>query len=162
MSTICVCTIPDSSSTASSISASSPASSSKIFINGLVMSTEIRNLAYLPKHSPEAILGSILIVLGLYAILWAKAYENRRKSLEIMQSDKAGGSETTMENAVLGRTLFFAGLEYTSTTFASAMANIIPSFTFILAVVFRYQHTLNRKQTVCCGYRSSILQIHIL
>ncbi|XP_052299012.1 WAT1-related protein At5g07050-like isoform X5 [Citrus sinensis] len=43
------------------------------------------------------ILGSILIVLGLYAILWAKAYENRRKSLEIMESDRAGGSETTME-----------------------------------------------------------------
>ncbi|KAJ4705614.1 WAT1-related protein [Melia azedarach] len=41
--------------------------------------------------------------------------------------------------AVLGRTLFFAGLEYTSSTFASAMANIIPSITFILAVLFRIE-----------------------
>ncbi|GAY32549.1 hypothetical protein CUMW_002970 [Citrus unshiu] len=41
--------------------------------------------------------------------------------------------------AVLGRTLFFAGLEYTSPTFASAMANIIPCITFILAVVFRME-----------------------
>lgn len=47
--------------------------------------------------------------------------------------------------AVLGRTLFFAGLEYTSTTFASAMANIIPSITFILAVVFRMERLVISK-----------------
>ncbi|XP_057978725.1 WAT1-related protein At5g07050-like [Malania oleifera] len=36
--------------------------------------------------------------------------------------------------AVLGRTMFYAGLEYTSPVLASAMVNLIPSITFILAV----------------------------
>ncbi|XP_075646572.1 WAT1-related protein At5g07050-like isoform X2 [Castanea sativa] len=41
--------------------------------------------------------------------------------------------------AVLGRTLFYAGLEYTSPAFASALANLIPSITFILAVLCRME-----------------------
>ncbi|KAM3732399.1 hypothetical protein ACB098_11G057700 [Castanea mollissima] len=41
--------------------------------------------------------------------------------------------------AVLGRTLFYAGLEYTSPAFASALANLIPSITFILAVLCRIE-----------------------
>ncbi|KAF5480429.1 hypothetical protein F2P56_001179 [Juglans regia] len=40
---------------------------------------------------------------------------------------------------VLGRTLFFAGLEYTSPAFASALGNLIPSITFILAVLCRME-----------------------
>ena len=36
--------------------------------------------------------------------------------------------------AVLGRTLFYAGLEHTSPAFASALGNLIPSMTFILAL----------------------------
>ncbi|KAM3732400.1 hypothetical protein ACB098_11G057800 [Castanea mollissima] len=41
--------------------------------------------------------------------------------------------------AVLGRTLFYAGLEQTSPAFASALGNLIPSITFILAVLFRME-----------------------
>ena len=41
--------------------------------------------------------------------------------------------------AVLGMTLLYAGLEQTSPAFASALANLIPSMTFILAVLCRYQ-----------------------
>ncbi|KAK9284187.1 hypothetical protein L1049_023355 [Liquidambar formosana] len=41
--------------------------------------------------------------------------------------------------AVLGRTLFYAGLEYSSSTFASTMSNLVPSFTFILAILFRME-----------------------
>ena len=39
---------------------------------------------------------------------------------------------------VLGRALYYAGLEITSPAFASALCNLIPSMTFILAVLFRY------------------------
>ncbi|XP_062104801.1 WAT1-related protein At5g07050-like isoform X1 [Humulus lupulus] len=41
--------------------------------------------------------------------------------------------------AVLGRTMFYLGLEYTSQTFASAVSNIFPVFTFILAIIFRME-----------------------
>ncbi|XP_059452355.1 WAT1-related protein At5g07050-like [Corylus avellana] len=41
--------------------------------------------------------------------------------------------------AVLGRTLFYAGLEQTSPAFASALGNLIPSMTFILAVLCRME-----------------------
>lgn len=34
------------------------------------------------------ILGSILIVVGLYAIMWAKEYEKRRAILQIVVSDR--------------------------------------------------------------------------
>ncbi|PON40846.1 Plant-drug/metabolite exporter [Trema orientale] len=40
---------------------------------------------------------------------------------------------------VLGRVLYFAGLEYTSPTFVSAMCNLIPSMTFIFAVLCRME-----------------------
>ncbi|XP_041003149.1 WAT1-related protein At5g07050-like isoform X1 [Juglans microcarpa x Juglans regia] len=40
---------------------------------------------------------------------------------------------------VLSRTLFLAGLEYTTPTFASALVNLIPSITFILAVLCRME-----------------------
>ncbi|XP_041003881.1 WAT1-related protein At5g07050-like [Juglans microcarpa x Juglans regia] len=42
--------------------------------------------------------------------------------------------------AVFGRTLFYAGLEYTSPAVASALANLIPSITFILAVLCRMEN----------------------
>ncbi|XP_050279962.1 WAT1-related protein At5g07050-like isoform X2 [Quercus robur] len=41
--------------------------------------------------------------------------------------------------AVLGRTLFYAGLEHTSPAFASALSNLIPSITVILAVLCRME-----------------------
>ncbi|XP_075643348.1 WAT1-related protein At5g07050-like [Castanea sativa] len=40
---------------------------------------------------------------------------------------------------VLGRTLYYAGLEITSPAFASALCNLMPSMTFILAVLFRME-----------------------
>ncbi|XP_019074425.1 WAT1-related protein At5g07050 [Vitis vinifera] len=43
------------------------------------------------------------------------------------------------ESAVLGRTLYYAGMEYTSPAFASAMGNLIPSFTFVLALLCRME-----------------------
>ncbi|KAM6548664.1 hypothetical protein CsatB_020340 [Cannabis sativa] len=39
----------------------------------------------------------------------------------------------------LGRTMFYVGLEYTSQTFASAVSNIFPVFTFVLAVLFKME-----------------------
>ncbi|PON56460.1 Plant-drug/metabolite exporter [Parasponia andersonii] len=41
--------------------------------------------------------------------------------------------------AVLARTMFFMGLQYTSQAFASALSNIFPAFTFVLAVLFRME-----------------------
>ncbi|KAH7533641.1 hypothetical protein FEM48_Zijuj04G0153200 [Ziziphus jujuba var. spinosa] len=41
--------------------------------------------------------------------------------------------------AVLGRTLFYKGLEYTSPIFTSALAITLPSITFIFAVLFRME-----------------------
>ncbi|KAM1016323.1 hypothetical protein ACFX13_046769 [Malus domestica] len=38
---------------------------------------------------------------------------------------------------VLGRTLNYMGLEYTSATFGTAMSNLIPCITFIIAVLCR-------------------------
>nr|DAD44088.1 TPA_asm: hypothetical protein HUJ06_002318 [Nelumbo nucifera] len=40
---------------------------------------------------------------------------------------------------LLGRTLFYAGLEKTSSSFASSMSNLIPSITLVLAVLFRME-----------------------
>ncbi|XP_062026890.1 WAT1-related protein At3g56620-like isoform X1 [Rosa rugosa] len=51
------------------------------------------------------------------------------------------------ERGVLGRTLYYMGLEYTSPTFASAMGNMIPSITFILAVLCNM---------MCSGWNSLI------
>ncbi|XP_065868490.1 WAT1-related protein At5g07050-like isoform X1 [Euphorbia lathyris] len=39
----------------------------------------------------------------------------------------------------LGRVTWFAGLEYTSATFSASITNLIPSMTFILAVIFRME-----------------------
>ncbi|KAF2323747.1 hypothetical protein GH714_036808 [Hevea brasiliensis] len=38
-----------------------------------------------------------------------------------------------------GRIVFYAGMEYTSPAFASAMNNLVPSITFILAIFFRME-----------------------
>ncbi|XP_031254179.1 WAT1-related protein At5g07050-like [Pistacia vera] len=40
-----------------------------------------------------SIMGSVLIVLGLYAILWAKGYEKKKKVLELIVTDQ----HTTIE-----------------------------------------------------------------
>lgn len=36
----------------------------------------------------SSIVGSILIIVGLYAILWAKDYERQRKVLKLVVSDR--------------------------------------------------------------------------
>ncbi|PON40851.1 WAT1-related protein [Trema orientale] len=41
--------------------------------------------------------------------------------------------------AVFGRTMCFMGLQYTSQAFGSAVSNIFPAFTFVLAVLFRME-----------------------
>ncbi|KAK4594140.1 hypothetical protein RGQ29_017998 [Quercus rubra] len=46
---------------------------------------------------------------------------------------------------VLGRALYYAGLEITSPAFASALCNLIPSMTFILAVLFRINYSNFKK-----------------
>ncbi|XVF81645.1 hypothetical protein PTKIN_Ptkin15bG0171800 [Pterospermum kingtungense] len=41
------------------------------------------------------------------------------------------------ERAVLGKPLYYLGLKYTSPSVATALANLVPSMTFVLAVLFR-------------------------
>lgn len=38
---------------------------------------------------------------------------------------------------VLDQNLYFLGMKYTSATFASAVVNVLPAITFIMAVFFR-------------------------
>ncbi|XP_073124700.1 WAT1-related protein At1g21890-like [Henckelia pumila] len=40
---------------------------------------------------------------------------------------------------VLDQNLYYMGMQYTSATFASAIVNVLPAFTFILAVIFRLE-----------------------
>ncbi|XP_058074264.1 WAT1-related protein At5g07050-like isoform X2 [Magnolia sinica] len=49
--------------------------------------------------------------------------------------------------AVLARTLYYTGLERTSSTFASVMSNLFPSMTFLLAIIFRMEKLEMRKIT---------------
>ncbi|KAL0314305.1 UNVERIFIED_CONTAM: WAT1-related protein [Sesamum angustifolium] len=46
---------------------------------------------------------------------------------------------------VLDQNLYYVGMQYTSATFASAMVNILPAITFIMAVIFRLE-TINMKR----------------
>ncbi|MFS7961461.1 putative EamA domain-containing protein [Helianthus anomalus] len=39
---------------------------------------------------------------------------------------------------VLDQNLFFAGMKLTTATFATAMCNIVPAITFVMAWIFRY------------------------
>ncbi|XP_058074265.1 WAT1-related protein At5g07050-like [Magnolia sinica] len=41
--------------------------------------------------------------------------------------------------AVLARTLYYTGLERTSSTYASVMSNLFPAMTFLLAIIFRME-----------------------
>ncbi|KAF8412639.1 hypothetical protein HHK36_000607 [Tetracentron sinense] len=43
------------------------------------------------------------------------------------------------ERVLLGRTMYFAGLEYTSAAFSSTLGSLIPSMTFILAILCRME-----------------------
>ncbi|XP_073315239.1 WAT1-related protein At1g21890-like [Primulina huaijiensis] len=47
---------------------------------------------------------------------------------------------------VLDQNLYYMGMQYTSATFASAIVNVLPAFTFILAVIFRLEK-VNLKKT---------------
>lgn len=61
--------------------------------------------------------------------------------------------------ATLGTTVhlnvYYAGLAYTSATVASALSNVIPSLTFVMAVLFRY--ILHPFLTSALIYLSTIL-----
>ncbi|KAL0360229.1 UNVERIFIED_CONTAM: WAT1-related protein [Sesamum radiatum] len=46
---------------------------------------------------------------------------------------------------VLDQNLYYVGMQYTSATFASAMVNVLPAITFIMAVIFRLE-TINLKR----------------
>lgn len=41
---------------------------------------------------------------------------------------------------VIGQNLFYAGMRYSSATFAAAMCNLLPALTFLLAWILRYVH----------------------
>ena len=41
---------------------------------------------------------------------------------------------------VIDQNLYYIGLKLTSPTFSSAVSNIVPAITFILATLFRYIH----------------------
>ncbi|XP_021908969.1 WAT1-related protein At5g07050-like [Carica papaya] len=56
-------------------------------------------------------------------------------SLQILRNAFFNG----LVGGVLARTLYFAGLEYTSATVGSAMSNLIPPITFVLAVLCRME-----------------------
>lgn len=43
----------------------------------------------------------------------------------------------TTRRPVFAQNLYFVGMTYTSATFASATANILPAITFIFALLFR-------------------------
>lgn len=46
---------------------------------------------------------------------------------------------------VIDQNLYYAGLKYTSPIFSSAMSNILPAMTFVLAIIFRMEKTEIKK-----------------
>lgn len=42
------------------------------------------------------------------------------------------------DRPVLDQNLYYVGMTYTSATFASATANVLPAITFVLAIIFRF------------------------
>lgn len=43
-----------------------------------------------------------------------------------------------MDRPVLDQNLYYTGMKYTSATFTSAMCNILPAITFVMAWILRY------------------------
>ncbi|GFY96649.1 nodulin MtN21 /EamA-like transporter family protein [Actinidia rufa] len=50
-----------------------------------------------------------------------------------------------LERPVLDQNLYYLGMKYTSATFASAIVNVLPALTFIMAIIFRLEK-VNFKQ----------------
>ncbi|KAF3443077.1 hypothetical protein FNV43_RR16998 [Rhamnella rubrinervis] len=135
-------------------------------------------------------IGALLIIVGLYAVLWGKEKEKEKIIVDntrpqqgfniickialdlgmnqylLLVYGNAFGTVATallaltferknnsklsllvlrdvfflgLLGSVLGRGLYLAGLKQSSSTFASATANIIPSITFLFAVVLRME-----------------------
>ncbi|KAK8711055.1 hypothetical protein V6N13_146357 [Hibiscus sabdariffa] len=99
-----------------------------------------------------SVIGAVIITGGLYAVLWGKA-----KEAEEMRDDDetCGLSRNTVFpplkfplisrlcllgiTGYLGMICAYKGIELGSPTLASAISNLTPAFTFILAVSFRME-----------------------
>ncbi|KAK8687956.1 hypothetical protein V6N13_086745 [Hibiscus sabdariffa] len=99
-----------------------------------------------------SVIGAVIITGGLYAVLWGKA-----KEAEEMRDDdeSCGLSRNTVFpplksplisrlcllgiTGYLGMICAYKGIEMGSPTLASAISNLTPAFTFILAVSFRME-----------------------
>ncbi|KAG2673002.1 hypothetical protein I3760_13G069300 [Carya illinoinensis] len=110
-----------------------------IFSNVCFAGYNIVSKAALDKGMNRYVLVAYGQIFGILAtVFFALIFErniNSKLSVAILRNVFLLG----LVGSVLGRTLFFAGLEYTSPTFAAALANLIPSITFILAVLCRME-----------------------
>ncbi|OMO83611.1 Drug/metabolite transporter [Corchorus olitorius] len=109
-----------------------------------------------------SILGSLIITIGLYVILWGKAKETKSSTqgqkegdeFEAVENRPSGMSMQVLisyrfifasafllplafifERGALGQNLFIGSLALTSATFATAMSNLIPAVTFLLLLI---------------------------
>ncbi|KAF6159881.1 hypothetical protein GIB67_032965 [Kingdonia uniflora] len=110
-----------------------------------------------------SVVGAIVITFGFYAVMWGKANEEKM-SVDYEDSSSArlgmaedfvpnqdyilAGCQVTYAESALGfdgsRLCFVEilgsfGIRYSSPTLSSAMANLIPAFTFALATIFRME-----------------------
>lgn len=53
-----------------------------------------------------------------------------------------------MDRPVLDQNLYYTGMKYTSATFTSAMCNILPAITFVMAWILRYIDIQFQHQTL--------------
>ncbi|GMN19401.1 hypothetical protein TIFTF001_039794 [Ficus carica] len=132
-----------------------------------------------------SVVGAIILLLGFYAVIWGKAHD---EDTEDCGSDnlrassdgktlccKTTETETTglpplkppiIYRIVLlsligygGNICAFKGIEYSSPTLASAISNLPPAFTFILAVVFRMEKLDFRSSSTIAKTVGTILSV---
>ncbi|WMV28683.1 hypothetical protein MTR67_022068 [Solanum verrucosum] len=82
------------------------------------------------------IIGGMIIALGFYCVMWGKAKEeiSRRRPLTFSVIWRI---LLLALNGCFGQICDYVGISYSSPTLATAMLNLIPAFTFILAITFR-------------------------
>ncbi|KAB1211732.1 hypothetical protein CJ030_MR6G023253 [Morella rubra] len=119
-----------------------------------------------------SVVGAILISIGFYGVTWEKA---KGEEEEEMSEDNGFGSLAPSSDNANGKNnqcvLFhlggrfsaqlcgYKGIEYSSPTLASAMSNLMPAFTFILAVIFRMENLSLRSSITRAKVMGTILSI---
>ncbi|KAG5031373.1 hypothetical protein JHK85_015355 [Glycine max] len=114
-----------------------------------------------------SIIGAVVVVLGLYLVVWGKAKERRGMFIFAMDAIKKGMSHYVftvyrnviasvtlapfafvLERIILDQCFALLGMKFTSASFLSAVMNSAPSVTFLLAVILKLEH-MKIKEVTC-------------